>query len=380
MVNTLGVYNPIFYANEALIHLEKALGMANRVHRGFENERNSFRKGETISIRRPSTFTAQDAPSTAQDLDTETVSLTLDKWKEVKFKLSDKELAFTGDRIINDHIRPAAYALADDIDQKLNALSADIPWFYDIAATGVVADLTGTRRVMFDNKVPLGGPDIHLEVNGAFEEDLLNLSAFTQHQGAGLEGVTAQMRGHLGRKFGMEIFANQNVTTRTAGALTGTAITNGALAFGDTSVTLDAGTLTGTMLKGDSFTFAGDTQRYAVTADATAAGNSITFSITPPIQTAVSDGTATTEEQTTSTGDNIAFHRNAFALVLAPLPDHGNELGARVATISDPTTGLAIRSRIWYEGDASEVRVALDVLYGVKTLDPNLACLARQTN
>ena len=33
MANTLGNYNPIFYANEALIYLKHALGMANRVHR-----------------------------------------------------------------------------------------------------------------------------------------------------------------------------------------------------------------------------------------------------------------------------------------------------------------------------------------------------------
>ncbi len=30
MANTLGYYNPVFYAQEALIHLEKALGMAGR--------------------------------------------------------------------------------------------------------------------------------------------------------------------------------------------------------------------------------------------------------------------------------------------------------------------------------------------------------------
>ena len=84
MANTLGVYDPIFYAQEALIHLENALGLANRVHRGYDEERKSFGKGQTISIRKPSTFTVEDAPSTAQDLDTEYVDITLNNWKEVK--------------------------------------------------------------------------------------------------------------------------------------------------------------------------------------------------------------------------------------------------------------------------------------------------------
>ena len=36
MANTLGAYSPIFYAQGRLIHLRKNLGMAARVHRGFE--------------------------------------------------------------------------------------------------------------------------------------------------------------------------------------------------------------------------------------------------------------------------------------------------------------------------------------------------------
>ena len=58
---------------------------------------------------------------------------------------------------------------------------------------------------------------------------------------------------------------------------------------------------------------------------------------------------------------------------MAPLPELPDELGAKVATVSDPVTGLSVRSRIYYVGDSSEVHVALDVLYGVKTLDNNMA-------
>ena len=32
--NVLGIYDPLFYANEGLIALHEALGMAARVHRG----------------------------------------------------------------------------------------------------------------------------------------------------------------------------------------------------------------------------------------------------------------------------------------------------------------------------------------------------------
>ena len=55
------------------------------------------------------------------------MSITLDTWKEVKFGLTDKELTFTKEKIITDHITPAAYALADAIDLSLVGLYARFP-------------------------------------------------------------------------------------------------------------------------------------------------------------------------------------------------------------------------------------------------------------
>ena len=276
MANTLGYYNPLFYAQEALIHLEKALGMAGRVHRGYDEERRSFNKGEYINIRKPSTFAVGNAPAAATELDVESVQIQLAYWREVKFALTDKELAFTGERIISDHIRPAAYALADDIDQKLVALYKDIPWYYDLADNGstAVTDITGVRKVMRDNSVPLNDVgNLHYMVDANLEKGLLDLSAFTQQQGAGDAGVTAQQRGSLGMKYGFEIFANQNVPLHTGGTCadaTGAIDSgNGGYSKGATTVHLDAMTDGGTWKAGDSFVIAGNTQRYVTTADVT---------------------------------------------------------------------------------------------------------------
>jgi hypothetical protein len=381
MANVIDAYDPIFYAQEALILLEKALGMAGRIHRGYDEERKSFRKGSVIQIKKPSTFTAKDAPSTPQDLSTSYLNLNLDQWKEVKFTLTDQELAYTGEKIINDHIRPAAYALADDIDQKLAALYTDIPWYYDLTGTLAapkVSDLTGPRRIMFDNAVPLTPGSIHYMVDGTLEEILINSSALAQAQGAGEIGTQTQMRGYLGYRYGMEVFANQNVQSHTKGTYADGSADGvvSAAVKGATSITITGTSITGTILKGDVISIAGDTQQYAATADATAAGNSITVSITPALAVATAGTEAATVELDDHTA-NLAFHRNAFALATAPLSEMGNELGAKIATITDPITGLSIRSRLYYLADSSEVRVALDILYGFKTLDPNLACRGR---
>jgi hypothetical protein len=381
MPNTLGYYNPAFYAQEALIQLEKALGMAGRVHRGYERERRGFNLGDTINIKRPSNFTAQDAPSTAQDAATDSVSFKLTNWKEVKFSLTDKELAYTGEQIINDHIRPAAVALADNIDQALAGLYTDVPWYYTTNASPgtVVADLTGPRKVMFDNKVPLNDPSmLHYMVDSTMEANLLGNSAFSQWQGSGQNGVNTQQSGLLGPRYGFNFFANQNVKSHTTTAITNTTPAVTTTAAGATTVALSAGTLTGTLKKGDIILFSNHAQQYAVTADVTASGNAATVAISPPLQTAITNG-ATTWSAIQAAVDGVqrlAFHRNAFALALAPLPEIGNQLGAKIATVQDPITGLSIRSRLFYDGDASKVFVALDILYGLTTLDGNLAVRA----
>lgn len=73
MSNTLSVYDPLFYAQEALIQLEKALGMAGRVFRGYD--KSPQQKGSVISIRRPSTFTALAAPQSAQAINASEVQI-----------------------------------------------------------------------------------------------------------------------------------------------------------------------------------------------------------------------------------------------------------------------------------------------------------------
>tara|TARA_R110000787_G_scaffold42303_2_gene103985 strand:+ start:1345 stop:2529 length:1185 start_codon:yes stop_codon:yes gene_type:complete len=388
MANTLGVYNPIFYAQEALIQLEKALGLASRVHMGFDAERKAFGLGDTINIRRPSTFTVEDAPATARDVTTETTSLSLDKWREVKFKLTDKELAFTGERIINDHIRPAAYALADDIDTKLRDLYHLFPSFSVGSAPVVAADLTQVRASMFANQVPLQDVgNIHMMVGGQEEMELMNLEAFSQYQGAGDAGVNTQLRGSLGMKYGMEIFANQNVKNLAAGDVSTMAdavgaIDNGGTAYaaGDTSIALTGLTNSATIKVGDSIQVgsAGAYKTYAVTTAATvhASANTVTVVISPGVKKADVAAFANAEVVTVlkqSAGNQcLAFHKNSMALAMAPLSEMGNELGANIATVQDPITGLSLRSRVYYVGDSSEVHVALDVLYGVQVLDGQL--------
>jgi len=382
MSNTLGNYDPIFYAQEALIALNKALGMAGRVHRGYDP--NPQQKGSVINITRPSVFEATNVNTstggTTQALTPENVSITLDTWKEVKFGLTDKELTFTKEKIITDHITPAAYALADAIDLSLVGLYKKIPWKEAISSTPVVTDITGVRKALFNNKVPMN--DLHFMVDGDVEAGLLALSAFATADGSGQAGIDTQLRGTLGTRYGFEFFANQNTPAHTSGTMADTAgALNADADKGATSIVIKSLTDTQTLKIGDIIKITGDAQQYVVTADYTISG-ATTVAIYPAlakksladavVTVILPSGTGATKNQC------LAFHRHAFALAMAPLSDMGGRLGAQIATVADPVTNLSIRSRLWYEGDTSTVKVALDARWGVQVLNPNLAVRAVQ--
>lgn len=370
---TLGNYDETFFAQEALIQLEKVLGMAGRVHRGYSAE--SKAKGQTISIRRPASFTSTSMPATQSDLATENVDITLDKWEGVVFGLTDKDLSLSAEQIVTDHIRPAAVAIADKVDQTLAALYKTIPWVVAQTGTPAVTDIADVRKAMMDNRVPLRDKQfLHGMVDSATE--LAYLKALSA---AGQQSNTQDpslREGSMGRLFGFDVFANQNTPTHTSGvAADATGTVDGVNAVGAKSLLFSAVTAGATWKIGDTFSIAGDSQRYVVTADGTDAdGSAATVAFEPGLKVA----TAGTEVITfTLTGSaksqNLYWHRNAFALATAPLTDMGKDLGAKIKVVADPITNLSLRSRMWYNGDDAKVMVGLDILYGVKTLDSNLA-------
>jgi hypothetical protein len=86
--------------------------------------------------------------------------------------------------------------------------------------------------------------------------------------------------GTIKRALGFDWAVDGYLPTFTGGTLSnGTGklalINDASVAVGDTSVPMDSGTLTGTLVVGDLFTVAGDDQQYVVTAAATASSNAI---------------------------------------------------------------------------------------------------------
>lgn len=70
---------------------------------------------------------------------------------------------------------------------------------------------------------------------------------------------------------------------------------------------------------------------------------------------------------------NLAWHRNAIALVIRPLALPRPETGVRGAAVN--AGGFTMRSVLTYDGRAQGTLVTLDFLAGIKVLDLALGCL-----
>lgn len=90
-----------------------------------------------------------------------------------------------------------------------------------------------------------------------------------------------------------------------------------------------------------------------------------------PLDEALADATAVNPGPTG--GFNLAFHRNAMALVVRPLASPAPNTGASAATANG--YGLSMRATLSYNATKQGHMMTLDMLFGVKVLKSELACL-----
>ena len=366
-------YNPYFYANEALRILYKRLGMAFYVKRDLAAGKGSG-TGDTVQVRRAQTFSTQAMPiavASFADVTPNYDNLVIDQWRGNGFKLTDKEKTLTPARFVDEHLAPVANAIADRIDQDLASLALEIPWIVDDDATDPYKDFPAMRKMLFDNKAPIVNPaEYAYMVDGVLQQRYESNPTFVQANTAGEADL--QRDGQLGIKWGFRTFPNQNATAFTTGTPALTTPITTALK-GASSITITGTSGSGAFNRGTVLIIAGDTQKYTVktTIAIGSTGPATAVQIVPNIAVDSGAGAAVTWDSDSATSIGLAFHRDAFALVMQPLEDAGP--GIQSATVVEESTGLSLRSRIWGDGGTGATIWALDALWGYKTLNPNLA-------
>ena len=380
MANTL--ITPEIIAKEALMQLKNNTVMGSRVHREYKHE---FAKvGAVVSIRKPVKFVASDgATRVNQDVSEDTIPFTINKRKHVSWEFSTQDLTLTIEEYSKRYIQPASIALGNIVDSDLCALYKDVYNATGSAGTtpatfkAFAAAATELNRfaVPMDNRNLVFDPDA--ELNAA---DVLSGKNNEAMVDSSIRNLT------VGRIGNMQSYMDQNIKTHTAGTNSGDTayLINGADQEGST-LTIDTGA--GTYVVGDIITIVGvnsvnpvsrestsNLMKFTVTANMAGGGTEV--SISPAIVTSgahknVDAGPANDAAIaiTATHQANLAFHRNAFGLVVLPLelPD-GAAFKARQ---TDDNLSIRVVKDYDIENDVDIIR--LDILYGVKSIYADLA-------
>lgn len=332
-------------------------------------------QNETIRIPKPQDLgIAQDfdpvGGSTSTDLSDDKVDITLTQWKYKQFQMNDQEMreSLTAG-ILPSAADSAIKEVANAVDLDLLNLYVDIPYFYGVAGTtpSASSDITNTRKLLQKNLAPFGDRRLLLDVEA--EASLLDL-----YSNASTTGSTEALRNaSLGRLFQFDTYSDQLIPLHTKGTMAGTPLVNGVVAAGATTLDIDGAVGTETLVKGDLLTFAGVTGQFVVTADIAASGGAFTgVAIYPAVPTGgIADDAAVTLVDNHT--PNIAFQKNAFALAMRPLETDAE--GSTISIQTDPVSGIPLRLETWRDSAKSTRYWRFDVLYGVKTLIPELAAI-----
>lgn len=388
--------------------LHAKLNFIGSINTSYDNQfaQTGGKIGESLRIRLPEKFTVTDgAVLDVQDSVEQSVTLTQATRKHVGMQFTTQELTMHIDEFTERKIVPAMSVLASAIEADALSMVLDI---YNMVGT------TGTVPAAL---APFLAGKAKLNQYLAPKDDKRNAlidSATTAAMVEGLKGLFADQsslssqykEGQMGRTVGFMFAENDLLPTYTSGSRTGSITINGAAPTGATINLKAMGANTG-VKKGEVFTIAGyyavhpetkqaysHLQQFVVTEDATISGGGTTLSgvkISPSIVTsgayqnvtgtpgsdaavifkggAECGGVAASANPGVVYGQNILFHKDAFAFVSADLElPRGVDFAAR-----RQQDGISLRIVSDYNITNDVIPTRIDVLYGYKTIRPELA-------
>lgn len=389
---------------EALMDLKNVLGFAKNVNRQYDDQFavSGAKRGDTINIRKPSRYTVTEGRVfEAQNTADQSVPLVLDTQLHVGMSFTSKDLSLSIDEFRKRYIRPAMIALASDIDYRLGSEYKNVNSAVGVpSATAFPSTLKGfvnAKAKLANNGAPKGV--YAAVVNPDTEASLVNgLSGLFQSS----EKIAEQYEsGHMGLAAGCQFTMSQSVNLHTIGTFGGAPAMNGTTADGATSIVTDGWSSGASSLKeGDVITIdgvyavnpqtrrsTGQLMQFVVTADISDTAGAMTIAISPAIKASgqyqnvdavpLNDALIKVFGHATSYSgivapQNMVFHRDAFVMGCADLYlPKGLDMAARA---SDPESGLSLRLISDYDTKNDQLNTRVDILFGIKTVYPELAC------
>ncbi len=394
-------------AAEAIDVLNNNLVTAGLVYRAYEDEFdkkvNGYKPGSTITIRKPAQFTIRSgAVASSQDVTEGSTTLVVNNQRGVDFEFTSTELTLSIGELSERVIKPAMIRLANEVDSSIQDLYKNVwNWVGTPGQTvNSYSDFTVGPQRLDEMAVPTDERCSTLAPADwwAMSSSLANLTAQST------TAETALRKARLGMLGNVDTYMTQNVKTHTVGLKGGTPLVNGgsqnttyALSMTTNTQSLITDGWTNSVVAmeaGDVFTIAGVyavnpvtkatlpyLQQFVNTTQATANGSGqVTLTISPAIiasgayqnvSAAPADNAALTVLGTASTGyvQNMVFHKNAFALAMVPM-----EVPQGAVNVSRKSmNGLNVRVVPFYDGTNDISKWRLDILYGVKAINPAYA-------
>lgn len=386
MPNTL--LTPTAVTREALRVLHQKLNFVGNIVREYDDSfaKSGAKIGDSLKIRLPNQYTVRTgATLSAQDTTESSTTLQVATQKGVDLNFTSVDLTLSLDDFSKRILEPAMAVLAANIESDALSMYKDVSnsiWNGGSAATynrALDARVLLQRALAPSNDRtalmdPLSMADVVKDTKSLFQDS----------------GQLAKQykEGYMGRAAGFDWSENTMLPSHTRGdAASYVCNTSTGITSGSATITLSGGS--GTIKAGDIFTIAGvfsvhpETkvstgvlQQFVATADGT---TSVTVSPTPVTSgatqniTIVSAGASKTVTvagtASTAVNTSLLFQKEAFAFATADLVmPKGVDFAAR-----EVYDGISMRVVRQYDINNDKFPCRLDVLYGYKTLRPQLA-------
>lgn len=391
MANT--ILTPTAVTRKALMVLHQKLNFVGSITRGYDDSfaKSGAKIGDTLKIRTPNQFTIRSgATLSAQDVSESSVSLQVATQKGVDVNFTSSELTLSMDDFSDRILEPAMSVLAANIEYDAMSMYKDVyqgVWNGGSAATynkALDARVKMNRALApgykrTANMDPLAMADLVKDTKTLFNDDA---------------SIAKQYKdGFMGRAAGFDFVENTMWPAHTRGAADTAYVVNTSTGITSGTATIVVATGTGAASVGDTFTVAGvfsvhpETkvstgilQEFVVTAAYAGGGGSISVSPTPVTSGATQNisivsagaGKAVVWNGTLSTAVNtsLLYQEGAFAFATADLVmPEGVHFAAR-----EVLDGISMRIVRQYDITNDKFPCRIDVLYGFKTLRPQLAC------
>ena len=386
-------------AKETLAVLKNLKGFYRTVNRDYDKDFRSdsatYDTGATINIRKPPRFQYRAGRvATPQDVIFPTVPLTVNQGgTEYAFTTVERTLSVS-------RFEEIVYAAAETVRNQIDLQGLDLARRTVGNTAGTVGTLPNTQALALQTMLAanqrldeMGGSRIRGDRSLAMSP-LMNASLVQGLAGLFNSQSTISKQydtGMMVDSLNLNVFMDQNVARHTNGTqpISGGTV-NGAGQSGST-ITVNAASITGTILAGTPITFAGvfavnpqsrqstgSLAQFAVAADVAAAATTIT--LTQPMNVSgsyqnVTNSPANAAVITTTGAANanydcsVAYDKNAFTLAMVPMAMPF--AGGKATQMSDD--GITVKVTEFYDGINDNNLMRLDVLFGWAATYPELA-------